>query len=102
MNKDKFMPVPHDAKTVAGWMQDPKFKAAYDALDGEYATLAELLRARQEAGLTQAEVAQRMGTTNSAVSRLESSLLNLKHTPSLATLRKYAAACGKKLEIRLV
>lgn len=102
MNKDKFKPVPHDAKTVARWMQDPEFKAAYDALDGEYAALAELLRARQEAGLTQAEVAQRMGTTNSAVSRLEASLLNLKHTPSLATLRKYAAACGKKLEIRLV
>ncbi len=102
MNKDTFKPVPHDAKTVARWMQDPKFKAAYDALEGEYAALAELLRARQEAGLTQAEVALRMGTTNSAVSRLEASLLNLKHTPSLATLRKYAAACGKKLEIRLV
>lgn len=102
MNKDKFKPVSHDANTVAEWLQDPEFKAAYDALEGEYASLAELLRARQEAGLTQAEVAQRMGTTNSAVSRLEASLLSLKHTPSLATLRKYAAACGKKLEIHLV
>lgn len=102
MNKDKFKPVSHDANAVAEWLQDPEFKAAYDALEGEYASLAELLRARREAGLTQAEVAQRMGTTNSAVSRLEASLLSLKHTPSLATLRKYAAACGKKLEIHLV
>lgn len=70
MTRDKFKPVSHDAKTVAQWMQDPEFKAAYDALDGEYTAFAELLRARQEAGLTQAEVAQRMGTTNSAVSRL--------------------------------
>lgn len=43
MNKDKFKPVSHDANTLAQWMQDPEFKAAYDALEGEYASLAELL-----------------------------------------------------------
>ncbi len=48
------------------------------------------------------ELAQRMGTTKSAVSRLESSLRNEKHSPSFATLKKYAHACGKKLVVTMV
>jgi transcriptional regulator with XRE-family HTH domain len=52
--------------------------------------------------LTQADVANRMGTTVSAVSRLEASLRSEKHSPSFATLRKYAQACGKKLVIQMV
>jgi hypothetical protein len=43
-----------------------------------------------------------MGTTKSAISRLEASFVGAKHSPSLATLRKYAKACGKRLDIRLV
>ena len=43
----------------------------------------------------------RMGTTNSAVSRLEASLRNDTHSPSFATLRKYAHACGKRLIIKM-
>ena len=77
-------------------------RAAYDALDEEFSALDALLTARKEAGLTQAQVAERMGTTTSAVSRLEASLASEKHSPSFATLRKYAAACGKSLRISLV
>lgn len=54
------------------------------------------------ADLTQAEVAARMGIKPSSLARIEGSLGNHKHSPSLETLRKYARACGKRLEIRLV
>ena len=57
---------------------------------------------RQAAGLTQAEVAKRMGTQAPAIARLESSLASGKHSPSLNTLRKYAAALGKRIELHLV
>ncbi len=79
----------------------PGVKAAYDALGPEYRVIAELLRARQTAGLTQAQVAARMGTTNTVVARLEAAGGNKRHSPSIATLRRYAQACGKNLEIRI-
>jgi Predicted transcriptional regulators len=60
-----------------------------------------LLETRQRTGLTQAEVAGRMGIKQSALARIESSLGSRKHAPSLATLRKYAAVLGCKLEIRI-
>nr|WP_216271932.1 helix-turn-helix transcriptional regulator [Polynucleobacter sp. AM-25C3] len=68
----------------------------------EFAILDEILKARKAAGLSQAEVAKRMGTQAPAVARLESSLATGKHSPSLSTLRKYAAALGKKVELHLV
>jgi len=77
-------------------------KAAYDALEPEFSLLRELLKARQNAGLSQAEVAKRMGTKAPAVTRLESSLSSGKHSPSIATLKKYAQALGCHLEIKLV
>jgi transcriptional regulator with XRE-family HTH domain len=61
-----------------------------------------MVQARQAAGLSQAQVAKRMGTKPPAVARLESSLSSGKHSPSLATLRKYAEAVGCHLDIRLV
>jgi transcriptional regulator with XRE-family HTH domain len=64
--------------------------------------LSQLPTARKLAGLTQQELAQRMGTTKSAVSRLEASLRDEKHSPSVATLKKYAQACGKRLVVQLV
>ena len=67
----------------------------------EGALLDLLLKARHEAGLTQAQVAERMGTQPLAVARLERALATGKHSPSLATLRKYAHAVGKKLSLRL-
>ncbi len=83
-------------------LADPAFRDAYETLEEEYAALDAMLRARKDAGLTQEEIAHRMGTTKSAVSRLEASFGSEKHSPSFATLRKYAKACGKRLEIRLV
>lgn len=78
----------------------PKVKKAYDDLAEEFAFLDEVLKARSESGLSQAEVAARVGTTQSAIARLESA--TLKHSPSIATLRRYARALGYKLEVRLV
>ena len=80
----------------------PGFKAAWDALEEQYTILAALLEARQQSGLTQEQLATRMGTTKSAVSRLEASLRSDKGSPSFATLRKYAHACGRRLVVRLV
>jgi len=61
--------------------------------------VSQLLKARAKAGLTQEAVAQRMGTTKSAVSRLESAGL---HAPSLSTLKRYANAVGCELQVKLV
>jgi transcriptional regulator with XRE-family HTH domain len=78
----------------------PDVKEAYEASAEEFAFLDEVLKARAESGLTQAEVAERIGTTQSAVARLESA--GGKHSPSIATLQKYAKALGYKVELRLV
>lgn len=78
----------------------PDVRKAYDELDEEFAFLDEVLKARAEAGLTQAEVAARVGTTQSAIARLESA--EPKHSPSIATLQKYAKALGYRVQIRLV
>lgn len=83
-------------------LADPEIRTEYDQLDPEFALLDELLRARQEAGVSQAEIARRMGTKPPAVSRLLAGVASEKHSPSIATLRKYAAACGLRLEIHLV
>ena len=83
-------------------LKKPEVRAAYDALEPEFEILRQMLQARKDAGLTQAQVAQRMGTKPPAVTRLESSLSSAKHSPSLATLRKYAAAVGCRLEVRLI
>jgi len=80
----------------------PEVKAAYDEMAPEFALLRQMLKARQKAGLSQADVAERMGTKAPAVTRLESSLGNGKHSPSLATLQKYANAVGYKLQIKFV
>src|SRR5947209_5281085 len=86
---------------VEKMLRQPAVKAEYDAQAEEFALLDELLRARQRAGLTQAEVAERMGTRTPTVARLEAGGGNRGHSPSVATLRKYARAVGCRLEIRL-
>ncbi|MEO3690679.1 helix-turn-helix domain-containing protein [Roseateles paludis] len=63
----------------------------------ESALLDALLKAHQEAGLTQAQVAERMGTQAPAVTRLERALATGKRSPLVATLRKYVKACGQQL-----
>ena len=75
-------------------------KAEYERLDEEFVLFDEFLKARTAAGITQAEVAERIGTTQSAVARLESG--GGKHSPSLATLQKYAHALGCRLELKLI
>lgn len=75
-------------------------KAEFDHQADEFSLLDEFLKARAAHGLTQAQVAEKIGTTQSAVARMESG--SGKHSPSLATLSKYADALGCKLEVRLV
>ncbi len=87
---------------VAKALENPMVKAEYDALEPEFAMLRLILKARRDAGLTQDQIAERMGTKRSAVARLESSLATGKHSPSLTTLRRYAKAVNKRLEIRFV
>ena len=88
---------------VSKMLKNPAVKAEVKKLNSEeFAILDQILAARKEAGLTQAQVAKRMGTQAPAVARLESALLTGKHSPSLTTLRKYAAALGKKVELHLV
>jgi transcriptional regulator with XRE-family HTH domain len=82
-------------------LKSPAVKAEYDAQAEEFALLDELLKARRRAGLTQAQVAARMGTKTPAVARLEAGGGSRQHSPSVATLRKYARAVGCRLEIRL-
>jgi len=102
MANDTYQPVPHDTAFREQLLNIPAVKADYDANITKYAILDEILSARREAGLTQAQVAERMGTKASAVARLESALVSGKHSPSIDTLRKYAAAVGKRLEVHLV
>ena len=84
-------------------LKDPAVKAEVTKLNREeFAILDEILSARKKAGLSQAEIAKRMGTQAPAIARLESSLASGRHSPSLNTLRKYAAALGKRIELHLV
>lgn len=83
------------------WMKDPIFRTEYERLEREEMPMFDaILKARKEAGLTQAQVAERMGTKAPAIARLENALITGTPSPSLATLRKYAAALGKRLEVR--
>lgn len=96
----KYEPVMHDHKAFLEKVRKRRgFSESYEELGDEYSLIKQMLSARAKAGLTQEAVAKSMGTTKSAVSRLESSG---KHMPSLASLRKYAHAVGCRLEIRLV
>ncbi len=96
----KYNPVPHSQSAfLEKASKRPGFRKAYDALEAEYALAHEMLSARTRAGLTQEAVADRMGTTKSAVSRLEGAH---KHAPSVASLKKYADAVGCTLKIALV
>jgi DNA-binding XRE family transcriptional regulator len=96
----KYTPVKHDQQAFLAKARARKgFTEAYDGLELEYRVADQLLKARARAGLTQDAVAERMGTTKSAISRLEASG---KHTPSLATLQRYAKAVGCDLQVKLV
>ena len=82
-------------KLAAHWRKDPAFMREYDALEEEFALAHALIKARADAGLTQEELAERMGTTQSAIARMEGG----KSRPSTTTLAKVAAATGTKLRV---
>ena len=84
-------------KIEAQLLSNPKVKAEYDALAPEFEISAELLRARLRAGLSQAEVAARMGTSQSAIARLESG----QTLPSTKTLLRFAEATRSRIQVRL-
>lgn len=79
-------------------MDNPEFREEYEKADAEFAIIEALVRARSAAKLSQAELAKRIGTTQSAVARLEGGGVS----PSLSTLRRYAEATGTKLHVELV
>jgi DNA-binding XRE family transcriptional regulator len=100
MSDLKYQPVPHDqAAMLAKARLRSGFSDAYDNLALEFQLVDQMLKARTQAGMTQDAVAAKMGTTKSAVSRLEA---GGKHAPSLNTLKKYAAAVGCELQVKLV
>jgi transcriptional regulator with XRE-family HTH domain len=84
-------------------MRRPGVRAEVGRIEREEGALLDaLLKARHGAGLTQAQVAERMGTQAPAVARLERALATGRHSPSIATLRRYVRACGRRLVLRVV
>jgi ribosome-binding protein aMBF1 (putative translation factor) len=78
-------------------LKDPEIRAEYDRLGPVYALVGAMVDARHQAGLTQAEVAARMGTTQSVIARLEAA----RHLPSLEMITRYATAIGRRVDISL-
>ncbi|WP_246013949.1 helix-turn-helix domain-containing protein [Pseudidiomarina gelatinasegens] len=78
-------------------LTNPEVKAEYEKLEYEFDLIDQLLTMRSKAGFTQAQVAERMGTSKSNISRLEHGNSN----PSWSTLLKYAHACGFELSLKL-
>ncbi|MBN9331624.1 MAG: transcriptional regulator [Comamonas sp. SCN 67-35] len=78
-------------------LKHPDTRAEYEALADEFSLARELIAARTSAGLTQADVAERMGTGQSTVARLESGT----GTPSLRSVQRYAQAVGRRAVVRL-
>jgi len=90
------MTIPFD-EIKAELLADPEVKREYDALAPEFEFSTELLRARLRAGISQTELAERMGTSQSAIARLESG----QTLPSTKTLLRFAEATSSKVELRL-
>jgi transcriptional regulator with XRE-family HTH domain len=78
-------------------LKNPTVRREYDALEEEFTLIATLAKARQRAGLSQAQLAKRMKTTQSAIARLESG----RGRPSTTTLSRFAQATGHRLKISL-
>jgi transcriptional regulator with XRE-family HTH domain len=77
------------------WMKEPDYRREYDLLEEEFALASAVAKARRRAGLSQAELARRMKTTQSTVARLESG----RGRPSTRTLTRFAKATGHRLKI---
>jgi transcriptional regulator with XRE-family HTH domain len=83
-------------------LKKPRVAQAYKELEPEYSLLKRMLLARKHAGLSQSDVAKRMGTKPPAIVRLERSLSTGAHSPSVFTLSKYAEAVNCRLDIKLI
>lgn len=79
-------------------LKDPEFKEEYDALEPEFAVIRAILDARREKGITQKELSERTGIAQGDISKLENGSAN----PSVKTLKRVAAALGKKVKIEFV
>lgn len=77
-------------------------KKAYDELHDEFALLAKIIRLRKESGATQEEIADKMGTSTSAIGRLETNRGKHYHSPTLTTLRKYARALNYDVQLNFI
>lgn len=96
-----FKPVSHeDFKKKA--FKIPGVLEGYNALEEEFAMIHAMIDARKKSGKTQEEIAKAMQTTQSVVARIESRLVEKHHSPTINTLRRYAAALGCILQIKLV
>jgi transcriptional regulator with XRE-family HTH domain len=84
-------------KVAKRWMKEAGFKRGYEALEDEFSLASQLIEARARAGLTQAEVAERMGTSQSTIARLEGGGAK----PSLSTLKRFAKATGARVRVTL-
>lgn len=84
-------------KHLAQQMKDPEFAAAYDELEAQYTFARQVIAARLAAGITQAELAQRVGTSQANISKLEHGTLN----PSFDMARRVAVGLGKRLNITI-
>jgi ribosome-binding protein aMBF1 (putative translation factor) len=90
--KTRFIPAEDSFKK---WKKDPKYVAAYNALEEEFALASAMIKARGDADMTQEQVAKAMGTTQAVVARLESG----KVRPSTRTLERFAKATRTRLRI---
>lgn len=77
-------------------LKNPKIKAEYDKLQPEFSMIQAMIDARVQKRVTQEELANKIGTKQSVISRLESGRAN----PSIAFLKRFAAALNTRLEIR--
>ncbi|MXZ55804.1 MAG: helix-turn-helix transcriptional regulator [Gammaproteobacteria bacterium] len=79
-------------------MKDPQFQKEYEDVDAQFTLVESIIGARLSANLTQTEVAERMGTTQSAIARLEGGWVS----PSFATLRRFAEATQTRVQIEFL
>lgn len=77
------------------WMKNKSYKKAYDELGFEFSLIRAIIDARIKKGITQKEIAERMGTKQSSIARFESG----KYNPTLAFVQKLANAIGTKIKI---
>ena len=76
-------------------LKDDKLKAEYEELESEFELISQMIQARKEAKLTQAQIAEKMGVSQNQIARIESKNINVKYQ----SIVKYLAICGKKIAI---